>query len=90
MQTLLQFLRFYGFEEQGPATADLLHGNRVMSLYSFADGMLVLIKKVKSSRSEIILIVIVAGDVRESGFYRETVNCMEDFVLYNTYPAYFR
>jgi len=42
VQTLFSF--FYGFEKQGPATADLVHGNREMSLHFVADWMLVLAK----------------------------------------------
>jgi hypothetical protein len=51
--TLFSF--FYGFEMQGLATADLMHGNREMSLRFVADRTLELAKQGISLRSEIIL-----------------------------------
>jgi deoxycytidylate deaminase len=53
--TLLYF--FYGFEKQGLAIADLVHGNREMSLHFASDWILVLAKQGRSLRSEIVLIV---------------------------------
>jgi len=49
------FSSFYGFEQQGPATADLAHGNREGSLHSVADRMLILPKEGRSFRSGIII-----------------------------------
>jgi len=45
------------FEKQGLATADLVHGNREMSLHFVADWTLMLAKQGRSLRSEIIPIV---------------------------------
>lgn len=81
---------FCGFEKQGLDTADLVHGNREMSLHSVADWMSVLTKQGRSFRSEIILIVNIGGDGGESRFCSETIMCRKDTVHDNFDPTYFR
>jgi hypothetical protein len=51
--------------------------------------MLVLAMQGRSLRSEIILIVAVAGDGGESGFCRETITCSKDAMHDNFHPTYF-
>jgi hypothetical protein len=86
---VLLFSFFHGFEKQGLATAVLVPGSREISLHFVADWMLVLVKQGRSLRSEIILIVAVAGDGDESGFCRETITCRKVAMHDNFDPTYF-
>ena len=52
---IILFPSFYGFEQQGLATADLVHGNREESMRSVADRMFILPKQSRSLRSGIII-----------------------------------
>jgi hypothetical protein len=81
---------FNGFDRQGLATADLVHGNREISLNFVVDRMLVLAKQGRFLRSGIILIVAIPGDGGESRFCGETITCRKGAVLDNFYPTYFR